>query len=276
MSKTYFLKRIVAVGKFYNRKAKQFFDFIKLKYRTQNKEVNSFNMSKKIVILIPHADDEWIGCSQIIVHTNDVVLCNLNMPGGDTTELHMRRFEELKLISEKYNSRLLNLEYSNLENELTQVILAEKPELIFVPFYYDWHEEHVKSMQCLCKCLGNIGEKKIKKIRIAMYQVSVPIPNRWINFALPMRKNEFYNKWQTFDTVYKTQVSLPWQRFRYSELINGRLCNNYAAEVFSVLDCKVWCDFLEKELLNPNEKRMIKQNLQDMIAVRNILMTIRP
>ena len=40
----------------------------------------------KILILAPHSDDEWIGCGQLIVdHSNDVVICNMDMSGGYKT-----------------------------------------------------------------------------------------------------------------------------------------------------------------------------------------------
>lgn len=76
----------------------------KIKNRACN--LNS-DIAGRIMILIPHADDEWIGCSRIIMCKEDVLLCNMDMKGGDTNFLHQRRYKELLYLAHKYKKVLL-------------------------------------------------------------------------------------------------------------------------------------------------------------------------
>ncbi|MBE5966481.1 MAG: hypothetical protein E7255_05875, partial [Lachnospiraceae bacterium] len=90
------------------RKTKSFFRLIKrdinwkrevkLERRKLRENIaNPFDFTGRIVILIPHSDDEWIGCSRIInTFNNDVTLCDIDMSGGDSESVHLRRKQEMK------------------------------------------------------------------------------------------------------------------------------------------------------------------------------------
>ena len=43
----------------------------------------SIEKSAKVLILSPHSDDEWIGCSQISINCPNTTICSMEMEGGD-------------------------------------------------------------------------------------------------------------------------------------------------------------------------------------------------
>ena len=234
-----------------------------------------------IVILIPHADDEWVGCSQLIMKQPDnILLFNMNMDGGDSCDLHALRYNELKQVAKKYNLPLTTagLEDYSKVSKIEEIILQEKPSYIAVPFYYDWHAEHVMTMRFLKAALESINksnEELVASIKILMYQVSVPVPDEMVTNCLPMNKELHLEKWSIFDTIYKTQSGVPWFRFQCNERINGALCNAYAAEVYVCKKAIVWLEELPSAVLNDEETKKVLSNLQDLYMVRKEVNSIK-
>ena len=88
------------------------FDVLFLRKSTKKKKEQPKEISGKLLVLIPHADDEWVGCSQLLCDENiEVILLNMDMRGGDEEELHSHRREELQLIANKYNRELITIGY---------------------------------------------------------------------------------------------------------------------------------------------------------------------
>ena len=87
---------------------------------------------------------------------------------------------------------------------LVSVIKEFKPNVIYVPYFIDWHEEHILTMQLLASALKELLKNLREKILVAMYQVSVPIDSCFINASIPMNKKDLIKKWEVFKSFYKT------------------------------------------------------------------------
>ena len=219
------------------------------------------------MVLIPHADDEWIGCSRIIRKMKKVILVDMDMDGGDSPSIHSKRKEELQQISKKFNHQLLILK-KNKSDELFQLVRTENPDYILVPFFYYWFQEHIMVMDLLEQSFKN----EILESNILMYQVSVPIGTRWINRVMPMSKHDLKEKWNVFKEVYKTQLHLPCFRFAMHEHVNGFLSKSFAAEIFVQMTFKEWrnqkANVIEKAL---KDKEKILANLNNVKNIRAIV-----
>ena len=212
---------------------------------------------KKTVILIPHADDEWVGCSSLVKNGSDILLYDMDMNGGDDKLLHEARYNELSKISILYNKPLLKVGLNKLLS-LIETITKEKPELICVPFFFDWHPEHIEVMGILRQALLNLKFD----VDIAMYQVSMPIPRNCITHIYPMPKSEWKQKWKTFEEIYKSQTGIPYKRFAINERVNGAVCESYAGEAFVYCGASVWLANYDEWLLTSDEIKEALMNLQ--------------
>ncbi len=231
----------------------------------------------KTIIIVPHADDEWVGCSQLIVtNRKHIILCYMNMLGDDSDEVHSIRYGELKSVANAYGLHLVTtgVEKEEKIQNLTALLIEERPEYIAVPFYYDWHSEHIEVMQILKASLNKIFKAQpelVGKFSVLMYQVSVPIPIEKVTHFIAMDKEAQKRKWSFFDSVYRTQEAIPWIRFRYNERINGGLCGNYAAEVYVLEKAEKWTNSLDKEILSEAKRERVFDSLQDLKKVREVL-----
>lgn len=216
------------------------------------------------LILAPHSDDEWIGCSQIIKTCKDVTILNKDMQGGDTDELHHTRFQEMATLASQYSRRLLTVG-NEKEKSLAEIIVEVKPDFICLPFFFDWHPEHIQVMEYLRQALLSCSYQG----KILLYQVSLPIDSLFVNVSLPMSKNELEDKWSTFKETYKTQTMIAYKRFIANERINGAISGTYAAEVYVALESNAWYQSLDKFLLTTCEIDDVKSNLMDITTTRN-------
>lgn len=220
----------------------------------------------KMLVLAPHSDDEWIGCSQIIKDNENVVICNMNMDGGDSEKIHAIRYQEMKSLAEKFNRQFLTVSLHNRENDLLQIIRDFQPEIIFVPFFMDWHEEHIQVMNIL----KNVSTK-VKGFQIGLYPVSLPMLPDFITHYMPLNRGSLKSKWNVFLNTYKTQTFIPWKRFRANERINGAYVNQYAAEVYSIMSVEQWTGLLDGHLLTIEQKKCLKSNLNKIFKVRKLM-----
>lgn len=237
---------------------------IQLKKEKINIQANVLPKGKKI-ILVPHSDDEWIGCSKIICTEKNTIILNMDMSGNDKEEIHKIRFKELEKTVIKYNLKLETV-ICNKSEYIHNLIIKEKPKYICLPHYIDWHDEHIKVMNYLEKAIENIDN-----IDIIMYQVSLPIAKEDITHYLPLTKTEWKRKWHHFQNNYKTQIDFPKDRFAINEKINGKYIGVYAAEVFSIKNCNEWKHNYKKYILNEKEKQTIKNTLYSIKKTREFL-----
>ena len=254
-----------------NRKQNYFnrFNMHIIRTKIRRKEVSNVLKGRNL-ILIPHADDEWVGCSQIIEkNRNNTILCNMNRQGNDSFELHEKRYNELRKLANRFNITILNNK-SNIEyaSFLVSVIEENHIENIFLPFFVDWHEDHISVMIILYEALNKLRNKNLS---IYMYQVSVPISEEFITHFSEMNKIEHNSKWQFFGDVYKTQKFFPIDRFKCNERINGKICGVYAAEVYSQMNITEWMFYFNKLIPNKQMRMNIIKNFRDIKKIRVFL-----
>lgn len=258
---------LIKVYNFYLKKKRELEWLRQVHYwrkRIPFKETKPIDNDASYLILAPHSDDEWIGCSQIIKTCKDVIILNMDMQGGDTEEMHRTRYLEMETLASKYGRRLLTVG-NEKEISLAEIIAEVKPDFICLPFFFDWHPEHIRVMKFLNQALLN----SLYQGRILMYQVSLPIDSGFVNVSAPMSKEELGDKWSTFKETYKTQTMIAYKRFMANERINGAISGAYAAEVYVALEVSAWHESLDKLLLTPCEIDEVKSNLMDLTLTRN-------
>lgn len=242
---------------------------LKYKLKRRNDFINIINDT---LILIPHSDDEWVGCGQLIMQKYDQVsLCYMNMNGGDTKEVHSKRYNELETTAKKFTLPLYILEghFDEKYKQLAKLIELKKPQNIAVPFYCDWHDEHIEVMKILKNALFMIED--ISKLNIIMYQVSVPIPLSIVTTCIKMDKKMQQRKWDFFYKTYKTQNYIPWKRFQLNEYINGAITGSYAAEVFVIEEASKWISLLDSRIFSEKEREIVLNNINNLKEIRNIV-----
>lgn len=230
-----------------------------------SKRLQAIPEGKKIV-LMPHSDDEWIGCSQILMNQPEQVLVvNMDMIGGDDEELHRTRRKEAEFAAQKYGYRFVTVRDGI--NDLARILLDEQPNCVFLPSYLDWHEEHIAVMQLFKQAAMKSDYDKT----VAIYQVSLPIPADLINCGYEMSHSQLTEKWSELKRLYPSQSFLPVRRFMLNEQINGGITSTYALEAYSLMNGLTWEQNLDKMILEPDVRRELKNHLQEIRFIRETL-----
>lgn len=259
-------KRVVNKVSYTQIRLKWYIDYFRVRNQISFKR-NVISLSRGVkLILLPHVDDEWIGCSQIINNYPNVVLCDMDMPGGDSQYIHKKRKEELKKLcdTKRISSILLD---NNKVGKLTEIIKETGCSEIFLPYLVDWHPEHLKVHDIVASVLDNINSE----MTIIMYQVSVPISDDHINFVIPMNKQTLINKWNLFRYFYPSQKHLPSRRFLLQERINGAYVGAYAAEVYCAKNKKEWLSAKRSFALSLCDHNSFVSNLNNIYEMRNLV-----
>ncbi len=241
----------------------------RIKYQVEKKNLENTLPKGKKIILAPHSDDEWIGCSQIIKNEKNTIIINMNMLGNDSDKIHKLRYKEMLYTASKYKLKLITLD-ENKKMELKKIITEYKPKYICIPYYIDWHEEHIEVMNNLKDAITNMNN-----IKIIMYQVSLPMYNEDITNYSILSKKEWRNKWNYFVSTYKTQESFPYYRFATNERINGKIFNTFAVEVYSIISVDEWINMITKKVLTKEQKNIVKKELHSITKTREYLHSIK-
>lgn len=238
----------------------------------KNRIQHDCEISQKIkgrcLILIPHSDDEWIGCSRIIQSENEVVLCNMDMSGNDMESLHNERREEMTRVANFFNRDFITIEENKSEN-LYETIRKVKPDFIFLPHFIDWHPEHIAVMHYLSKAI-DLLETSEMYFQVVTYQVSCPVV-RGITHALPMSKEEWIYKWDFFKYHYPSQIQIPFQRFSINEKISGQFVGSFAAEVFCMFRIDEWNNLMQNCIPSQEQIIALKNNLGSISSMREYI-----
>lgn len=222
-------------------------------------------LSGNILILMPHSDDEWIGCSSVLTNHKNILVLNMDMNGGDTEQMHELRSKEALKAAKKYGYHLHNVGTDKIE-ELGKVLKEYVPEYVLLPCYLDWHEEHIEVMNLF---LESVKQSELNvEPKIAMYQVSLPLPYHMINCCYPMSRKQWKRKWREFCRIYKSQTFLPVRRFAYNEYINGAVCNAYACEAFILKPFEMWEEEFQDNKLTEKEKCFCREHVQEIGTIR--------
>ncbi len=193
----------------------------------------------KTLILIPHPDDEWIGCSGIVSDVSrEVVFVDMDMSGDDSPERHEARKKELAAVAGLFGRKVVRVS-SNKVQSLRDILHQESPRYVAVPFFVDWHREHLEVIATLAHALEN---NRLTDLDIVMYQISVPMLPSAITHAVPLDKTVQQRKWDVFSRYYPSQGYMPIERFRLCERINGKLVRSFALEAYSVVPGRTWLE----------------------------------
>ncbi|VDH17165.1 Uncharacterised protein [Algoriella xinjiangensis] len=235
---------------------KWFFEnhFNQIKPYLNYRELDSKSI-KKSLILAPHADDEWIGNSQILSKTFSTVYYFQFLGNNYSESNKTTRRKELENLQKKINFDLIlsdNYEdYSDLEN----LILTQNFSDIFIPFPIDWHQEHIKVNTILYDVLVKVD----KKINLKFYHISVPFAEESEGCFLPITKKELIEKNNIFSKIYQSQYNTPIRRLNFQQRLNAKGFKYYALENYLELDFEEWTDLLTyiENNYETNIKKMI-------------------
>ena len=244
-------------------------DARKMRALIKPQEYFSIKKSARVLILAPHSDDEWIGCSHIIINCPNTTICSMEMEGGDDISKHLERINEMRNVANFFSRELLTIS-SDKQQSLISIIKKLSPEYICVPSIYDWHPEHIQVIDYLKEAILQLEYKG----KVLSYQVSVPMPISLCHVAFPMSFEEQKYKWDIFSEYYKTQAFMPVLRFKKQEEINGAICEAFSAEVYSCFDALDWVRYVSSANLGHDEIVLIKSKLNNISAIRTIVENI--
>lgn len=234
--------------------------FYKNKIKIDN---SNLDLNGKILIIVPHADDELIGCYSIIKkHTDKVQLLYVGYTGHnnniDNYNIRKNEFCEFcKINNVKYQ---IIKDISNMKEEMKILISNLNPNYIFIPSMMDWHNEHI----IISELLDSMNQVIDNNSKIVLYKISQFLPLKTINMALKMTKKEQKLKWDMFKKTYKSQNSIPYDRFIAEEQIIGKEFNFYACESFSMYSKKEWLDYYELNIGMISKYRILLKYINNL------------
>lgn len=205
----------------------------------------------KILVIAPHQDDEVIGCGGSVIKHGDggghteIIFCT-----SDTKE----RNDETKSASEILGSKVnhfLNFEIRSLSSStdklserFTDLFERIKPDIIFMPFMIDNHQDHIAVSKAFARAY------KKKKIDSLVYAYSV-----W-TALIPNVISDVSNVWglkQKAIECYKTQtatrdyVKMASSIAQYWSVVKGGNSGGYC-EVFFKASAKEYAALTRKVL----------------------------
>ena len=188
----------------------------------------------KVVVLVPHADDEWIGPYSIIKGRPSKLHCiYFNLFGIDYSEENIRkRNAEIKKSSEYWGFTLDNV-YKYDVDALCQLI--KDARYCFIPSPYDWHEEHRKVFLTFVMAFNKLTIEQREKLNVFYFSVSVPHPCDKAQFYIPLTKKELNEKWSQFVKIYHSQAFMPACRYKLQLRLVPKTVG-YAAQTFIKAD----------------------------------------
>ncbi len=242
----------------------------KLQLRKIKSKRSAFQLQKEssFVIILPHADDEWIGCGSLISSSDyKVSLCNADMEGGDSESIHLIRRAETERLANMYSKPIHTL-CNNKVNYLKELLEKEKPDVVFVPYMIDWHKEHLEVLHILKSAIDELCVNW--KLSVGMYQVTVPIDPKNITHISLIDLPQWRAKWKLFRDVYKTQSTFPWYRVSRNEIIQGKRFACDACEVFCIMDYQEWIQAYIKHIPNADIQQSIRSVLSSIDALYSL------
>lgn len=117
-------------------------------------------MSKKVIVIAPHPDDETLGCGGTILrHAAEgdkvswVIMTGMHTENGFSQERVLQRDKEIETVAAKYEfisvhklgfptATLDQIPLADLVGALSKVLTTESPEYVYVPFPGDVHTDH--------------------------------------------------------------------------------------------------------------------------------------
>mgnify|MGYP001180458980 CR=1 FL=1 len=186
-------------------------------------------MSKKILVIAPHPDDETLGCGgTILKHISDgdtvywLIITAISVESGYKQEHIKKRKKEIAAVNKLYGFKdLFELNYppselddfpvKNLIDSFSKIIGKVKPHTIYIPYFGDIHSDHRVVCDVALSCVKSFRINYVKKI-ICYETISETEfnlkgsdysfnPNLWINIE------KFLNKKIKIFKIYESEIS---------------------------------------------------------------------
>ncbi|MCA6070535.1 MAG: PIG-L family deacetylase [Endomicrobium sp.] len=158
---------------------------------------------KKVLVIAPHQDDEAVGCAgTLIKHSKAGGCVEIAFCTHDTFERMKEAEQAAKIIGSKRNHFMQFAARSlsgnkDFEDALTLLINKVNPDVIFIPFFFDKHNDHTAISQVLV----NIKKKINLKFMVYCYAIWSPLnPNCLFDIS-----DVWELKKQTIE-CYRTQI----------------------------------------------------------------------
>lgn len=182
---------------------------------------------RKILMMVPHADDELISSYTVLSNAKDVTVYYCGFTGSNHTEENrkIRRNEILKLCAEL---RVEVIEGNGTCENLGDVLSKGNFDTILLPSIVDWHPEHRK----ISYMISDICEASGITPDIFTYSVTVPNESRREVFCVSLTEEQLRRKYELFKKIYLSQKVMPITRLKLNERVNGYHAGCYAAECF--------------------------------------------
>ena len=219
-------------------------------------------MSKKVLVVAPHPDDETLGCGGTLLKhkaSGDkihwLIVTGIDEEASFSTERVSARSHEIKTVSTMYGfdsvvnlnlptTKLDILPMQQLVEMIGDAILKIGPEILYVPFPGDIHTDHKVVFQAVAACSKWFRFESIK--RILAYEtlsetdfatspdINAFTPNVFIDIS------EFLQEKLQIMQIYKSEMGLfPFPRSEKSIIalaqIRGAAAGCEAAEAFMLL-----------------------------------------
>lgn len=138
-------------------------------------------MSKKVMVISVHPDDETLGCGGTILkrimqgYQVDIVLVtNISTEQGFSSERVESRQREIEIMKEKYgcNVHLMNLKSMELDKynkgelvgNFSKVMSTIEPNIVYLPFKGDAHSDHRVVFEAAYSCTKTFRYPYIEEI----------------------------------------------------------------------------------------------------------------
>jgi len=197
---------------------------------------------KIVLIIAPHPDDEIIGCGGTIIKHRDEIkrLIVVYIVANDTRKAEVMQLKPKLKIDEVYffdtSDGFVAQSYASICEKLIDIIQAESPDFIFLPFENDAHVDHAAT--------NKISWDAIEKSRYwnnkdwhaeVVFEYEVWSFMNDIGYIESI-DNEIENKIKLMKTIYASQLGFDYLSFiKYKNGYRGMLHNRSGyAEVFKV------------------------------------------
>jgi LmbE family N-acetylglucosaminyl deacetylase len=167
-------------------------------------------MSKKVMVISVHPDDETLGAGGAILKhqkAGDQVYCLYITKGNDEQALIMEKVNFIYNFTETFCLDLRDLYLDDLSlNDIipliSKIFNQIKPEIIFIPNRSDVHSDHRKIYSALLACTKSFRYPYIKKVLMMEVQSET-------DFAPPLPENAFLpNVFYDITDVYDKKMSV--------------------------------------------------------------------
>ncbi|NLG17383.1 MAG: hypothetical protein GX556_08665 [Fibrobacter sp.] len=163
------------------------------------------NLISSALLIAPHYDDEIIGCSGLFTnlaksHTPITIQYLSNGDRGNVSlrpdnALPAKRKEEARAALQLLGASHAVCRFAEMpdmgvcsnkkiQEEIAELISNDGVSHIFINSHLDHHPDHRAAVTILYHTLKSVGQKRLSKVKIVMYEIYGPLPvNRFIDIT---------------------------------------------------------------------------------------------